>query len=186
MRGRLLFSVNEIRWPVACTRAAAMPRSDRTTQIFRNFKGGLVKVVLVATVAAALLGAACGGSTTTTPTPASSTPAVPMTTATWVGTVPVGGAAFYSFTLASSGTVSVTLNSVSGTDVPPTVMLGLGVGAPSGTACVVSGTTTNAAAGTTAQVTGTYGPGVECVNVSDVGNLFAPATFNVTITYPSS
>jgi hypothetical protein len=163
-----------------------MPRSDRTTQIFHNFKGGLVEVVLVATVAAALLGAACGGSSTTTPTTTAPAAVVPMTTVPFVGTVPVGGSAFYSFTLLSSGTVSVTLNSVSGTSVPPTVMLGLGVGAPSGTACVVSGTTTNAAAGTTPQVTGTYGPGVECVNVSDVGNLFAPATFNVTITYPSS
>jgi hypothetical protein len=163
-----------------------MPRSDRTTRIFHNFTGGLVKVVLAATVAAALLGAACGGSTTTAPTTTTPAAVVPTTTATWVGTVPVGGSAFYSFSLASSSTVSVTLNSVSGTDVPPTVMLGLGVGAPSGTACVVSGTTTNAAAGTTAQVTGTFGPGVECVNVSDVGNLFAPATFNITITYPSS
>jgi hypothetical protein len=163
-----------------------MPRSDRTTQIFHNFTGGLVRVVLVATVAAALLGAACGGSTTTAPTTTTPAAVVPTTTATWVGTVPVGGSVFYSFSLASSGTVSVTLTSVSGTYVPPTVMLGLGVGAPSGTACVVSGTTTNAAAGTSAQLTGTYGPGVECVNVSDIGNLFAPATFNVTITYPSS
>jgi hypothetical protein len=164
-----------------------MPRSDCTTQIFHSFKGGLAKVVLVATVAAALLGAACGGSTTTAPTTTTTpAPVVPTTTATFVGKVPVGGSAFYSFTLLSSGTVSVTLSSVSGAFVPPTVMLGLGVGAPSGTACVVSGTTTNAAAGTTAQLTGTYGPGVECVNVSDIGNLYAPATFNVTITYPSS
>jgi hypothetical protein len=156
------------------------------TQIFHNFAKGLVKVPLVATIAAALLGAACGGSTTTTPTSTTPAAAVPTTTTPWVGTVPVGGSAFYSFTLLSSGTVTVMLNSVSGTYVPPTVMLGLGVGTPSGTACVVSGTTSNTAAGTSPQVTGTYGPGVECVNVSDIGNLFAPATFSITITYPSS
>ena len=51
-----------------------------------------------------------------------------------------------------------------------------------GAAC--SGTATNAQAGTDPQVTGTYSPGRYCVNVSDIGNLAAPATFIVTIAHP--
>jgi hypothetical protein len=144
-----------------------------------------VKVILLATAAAALLGAACGGSSTTTPT-AAATAAGPTTTVTFAGALPVGGSAFYSFTLLSSGSVNVTLLSVGGADVPPTVMLALGVGTPNGTTCSVSSTAANYSAGTSPQLTVTDGPGVFCVNVSDPGNLFAPATFNIAINYPSS
>ena len=34
------------------------------------------------------------------------------------------------------------------------------------------------------QATGTVGPGLFCVRVYDVGNLFAPANFNITIAHP--
>ena len=70
-----------------------------------------------------------------------------------------GGFKFYSFTVAENGTVNVTLTSVGGTFVPSTVMLGLGLGAPAGTDCT-TGSTTNMAAGSTAQVTTTEAPGV--------------------------
>jgi hypothetical protein len=43
---------------------------------------------------------------------------------------------------------------------------------------------TNGAAGTDPQVTGTYAPGRYCVNVSDIGNLAAPANFTVAIAHP--
>ena len=62
-------------------------------------------------------------------------------------------------------------------------MLGLGIGQPSGTECVTT-TSVNTAAGSSAQVTGTYSAGVYCAKVSDIGNLYAPASFNVTIAYP--
>jgi hypothetical protein len=40
-----------------------------------------------------------------------------------------------------------------------------------------------AGAGTAPQLTGTFGPGLFCVRVYDVGNLPAPASFSVTIAH---
>ena len=61
--------------------------------------------------------------------------AAPTVTESFNGTLPVGGFKFYSFNIAANGTVNVTLNSVSGTGVPSTVQLGLGIGQPSGLDC---------------------------------------------------
>jgi len=82
-----------------------------------------------------------------------------------------------------NGTVNVTLNSVTGTGVPPTVQLGLGIGQPSGTDCSATITATGGINTAAPQATGTFGPGIFCVRVFDVGNLFAPAAFNVTIAH---
>jgi hypothetical protein len=133
----------------------------------------------------AVLAAACSKNnsstgTTTTPTP---TPVAPTTTNEFDSTVPVGGSVFYSFSVTTYGTVNVTLTSVSGADVPATVQLGLGIGQPAGTTCSTT-STTNAAAGATAQVTGSYDVGVYCAKVSDIGNLFAPANFTMSIAHP--
>jgi hypothetical protein len=131
-----------------------------------------------------LLGTACSHSSTTSPLSASAAAAAttPTTTEPFAGTVPVGGFAFYSFNIAVNGTVNVTLNSVSGPGVPSTVQLGLGIGTPAGVDCNATSTVT-AAAGTSPQLTGTFGPGTFCVRVYDVGNLFGPATFSATIAH---
>jgi hypothetical protein len=137
-----------------------------------------------------VFGTACSHSSTTSPsattstTPTTTTPAAPTVSESFTGTLPVAGFKFYSFNIAVNGTVNVTLNSVSGAGVPSTVQLGLGIGQPSGLDCAA---TTNVTAGTTAaapQTTGTFGPGLFCVRVYDVGNLFAPANFNITIAHP--
>lgn len=132
----------------------------------------------------ALLSAACSDTeSATAPAAADATVASPTTTENFAGVLQVGGASFYSFVVSQNGTVNVTLVSVGGTDVPSTVTLALGVGVPSGTGC--GGTTpTNAQPGPDPQLTGTYAPGRYCVNVSDVGNLAAPAAFTVTIAHP--
>jgi len=119
-------------------------------------------------------------STTTTPT---TTVASPTTTELFAGRVTVSGSAFYSFTVAENGTVNVDLADVGGANVPSTVWLGLGIGTPNGEDCSTS-STINTAAGATAQLTGTYAPGVYCVRVWDIGNLAAVAAFNVTIAHP--
>lgn len=132
-----------------------------------------------------LLAPACDK--TETPTSSSSTTtttvASPTMTEEFVGAVPVGGSTFYSFTVVENGTVNVTLTSVGGVGVPATVWLGLGIGTPSGEDCSTS-STTNTPAGSSPQVTGTYAPGIYCAKVLDIGNLFAPATFAVTIAHP--
>ena len=121
--------------------------------------------------------------TTTTTTTTNTAAADPATTENFTGRVPVSGSAFYSFTVSQYGTVNITLTEVNGQFVPSTVTLGLGIGRPSGEGCATT-STVNAQAGSTAQITGVYEAGVYCAEVFDVGNLFAPATFNVSIAYP--
>ena len=105
-------------------------------------------------------------------------------TETFSGILPVGGTKFYSFGVASSGTVNVTLTGVNVDGQPSDVSLTVGLGTPSGTSC--STTSPSAVqAGSAPQVTGTEQPGVYCVNVQDAGpNLPDPADFIVTIAHP--
>jgi hypothetical protein len=134
--------------------------------------------------AALVLTGACGSNTATSPsaTPAQ-TVADPTTTETFAGVVPVNGFRFYSFTSAAYGTINVTLTAVDGQFVPPTVMLGIALGQPDAADCAAT-TTVNAAAAATAQITGTYAAGIYCVRVADIGNLFAPAGFDISIAHP--
>jgi ABC-type glycerol-3-phosphate transport system substrate-binding protein len=142
--------------------------------------------VRIAVCALALVAAACSHDTTT-PSSTSSTPTstavtTPTASETFASTVDPGGAAFYSFNIAANGTVNVTLNGVGGTGVPSTVQLGLGIGTPAGVDCSTTSAVT-AGAGPGPQLTGTFGPGLFCVRVYDVGNLAAAATFRVTIAH---
>jgi ABC-type glycerol-3-phosphate transport system substrate-binding protein len=146
--------------------------------------------VRIAALGLTLLAAACSHDTTTpsstSSTTSSTTTTTPVTTPTtsepFASTLAVGGAAVYSFNIAANGTVNVTLNAVGGTGVPATVQLGLGIGTPAGVDCSTTSTVT-AAAGASPQLTGTFGPGLFCVRVYDVGNLPAPAAFRVTIAH---
>src|SRR5882757_4984258 len=134
-----------------------------------------------------MFGMACSHSSTTSPsatstTTTTATAAAPTVSESFTGTLPVAGFKFYSFNIAVNGTVNVTLNSVSGTGVPSTVQVGIGIGTPAGVDCTTTSTVT-AAAGTAAQLTGTFGPGLFCVRIYDVGNLFGPAAFKATIAH---
>jgi hypothetical protein len=135
-----------------------------------------------------MLCGACSHNSTTEPsntsTTTTTTVASPTVTEAFNGTLPVGGFKFYTFNIAASGTVNVTLNKISGTNVPATVQLGLGIGQPSGTDCGTTVSVTAGSAFAAPQTTGTFGPGLFCVRVFDVGNLAAPATFAITIAHP--
>ena len=139
--------------------------------------------------AAALSVSACDDKSSTATSPSSTdtttttTVSAPTTTELFAGRVAVGGSTFYSFTVVQNGTVNVSLADVGGANVPSTVWLGLGIGTPSAEDCTTA-TTVNTAAGSAAQLTGTYAPGVYCVRVWDIGNLVAVAAFNVTIAHP--
>lgn len=139
----------------------------------------IVSVALVATVAC---------NKTETPTsPTNTTPvttiAEPTVTEEFVGTVTVGGFSFYSFSVEQNGTVQLTLASVSGANVPSTVWLGLGIGIPAGEDCATT-SAINTQVATSAQLSGTYAPGIYCARVHDIGNLIAPATFTMSIAHP--
>jgi len=139
------------------------------------------------TLVLAVLAVACSKDTPTSPTSTTtSTSAVaaePIYNEQFTGKVSVSGSSFYSFTVTQYGTVNITLTNVDGAMVPPTVTLGLGIGVPDGEGCTTS-STVNTKAGSAAQLTGVYDAGVYCAEVFDVGNLYAPANFAVTIGYP--
>jgi len=133
-----------------------------------------------------LLVTGCGNDTLTSPTTTTETTvtvASPTVSEVFTGTLPVGGARFYSFATSTYGTINVTLTSVGGDFVPSTVMVALALGQPSGTECVTS-ITSNTASGTSPQISGPYAAGTYCVRIADIGNLFAAASFSITVAYP--
>jgi len=140
-------------------------------------------------IAILLCSAACSHNSVTDPSLTSTststtTPATPTVTEQFNGTLPVRGFRFYSFNIAVNGTVNVTLKSVTGTNVPSTIQLGVGIGTPSGQDCSTTVDATIAATFSTPVATGVFGPGLFCARVYDIGNLAAPATFAITIAHP--
>lgn len=139
--------------------------------------------------AAALLATATASCSSGPAAPTISTPASSTTiTEIFSSTLAVGGNRSYAFSIAGSGTTTATLTSIGGAGVPDTVIVNLSIGSPGSTGCLPSNTAqvqVSGDAGVTTQVTSTLSnPGVYCVGVSDVGNLFAPATFTVQIDHP--
>jgi len=121
--------------------------------------------------------------TTTTTTTTTATVASPIYSEDFTANVPVSGSAFYSFTVTEYGTVNISMTAVSGQYVPSTVTMGLALGKPEAEGCTPT-TSITSTAGAGPQITGAYDPGVYCVKVSDVGNLFSAANVAVTIAYP--
>jgi hypothetical protein len=128
-----------------------------------------------------LLTAACGNNDTPT---APTTPVGPQTEV-FIGMLPVQGSSFYSFTVTTSGQVSITLASLVATQPGPALntVLDLGVGTPLGTDCSVTNAVP-AAPGLTAQLVNTLTPAIYCTRLSDPGNLAAPVNFTVRIVHP--
>jgi len=134
--------------------------------------GRMSRSRLVGSVACvcALSLAGCGSGSSASTTSPSSVPAAATMNESFAGTVGVGEGLFYSFSMAQYGNVAVTLTGISGTDLPDDLTLTVGIGRPAGTSCTTS-TAITAGPGDTPQVTGTYGPGVFCVRISDSGTL---------------
>jgi hypothetical protein len=140
----------------------------------------------VALLAVAVLGAACGNNDTTTPT----TPTAPTSpvTESLNGSMAQNGTAIRTFTATQSGTVSVTLSSVtlSSAGPPANIALGLGIGIPAttGTDCKFS-QTVNTPAGAAAQLTAAVDAGTYCAGAYDIGNVGPNGvTVTVTVTHP--
>jgi len=126
------------------------------------------------------LAGACG---TTPPRPTAPSAVAPTSTETFAGTLAVGGAQFYSFSVGQYGTVNITLASLDGSSTS-TIQVSLGMGQPAAAVCTTSSGAVTTAPGTTPQLTNSFDPGVYCAQVSDVGNLSAPTKFVVTIAHP--
>ena len=122
---------------------------------------------------------ACEASTPTGPSE------VTLTTETFTGSLAVGASRFYSFTVASGGTVSVTLASVTSQADGATLSgpLEVGVGIPAGSGCRTS-VAASVSSGLTAQLQMSASPGVHCVRVSDTVGLSSPIHFSLRFTHP--
>jgi hypothetical protein len=120
--------------------------------------------------------------TTTSTTTTTATAAPAMTTETFAGTLGVGATTFYPFTVAQTGTVTATLVSIGGDEVPSTVQVRLGIGTEDDVGC--NATATSIVSSKSPVVTTSETAGAYCANITDVGNLFATAAFDVTITHP--
>jgi len=102
---------------------------------------------------------------------------------TFTATLALGATIFYSFTVPRDGPISLTLLDLRENGVPSEAAIGLTLGTPLGTGCS-SGAPTTVTVSATPQFSGSYGAGVYCVKVVDVGNLVVPARFSINITRP--
>jgi len=128
-----------------------------------------------------VLTVACGNDNTpSTPT----TPLLPSSEV-FTGTLGAQGSSFYSFTVATSGNVSITLASLVPKAPGPAVntVMGLGVGTPDGTTCAVTNSVTTAP-GLTAQLVNSLTPATYCAKIYDLGQLTGPVDFAVRIVHP--
>jgi hypothetical protein len=122
------------------------------------------------------------GATITSP---STNPADPTTTETFTGTLRPNTTAFYSFTVASYGTVNITLDEVTGVQVAEDVPFEfeIGPGVPRGTGCSPNSVLV-VAPGEGPHSSGLFEAGIWCVRLRELGNLPAPARFRITIAHP--
>lgn len=142
------------------------------------FRSRILMPWLAAAIAA---GAGCG--TTPPSTPTVPTVSVPVVVETYTDALPQLGSKFYSFSTSSSGSISLTLLSLTENGAASTDQLSLAIGQPLATDCSII-QNANASPGTTAQVTLTEPAGVYCARIFDGGTLTNPATFTVNIAHP--
>jgi len=108
--------------------------------------------------------------------PVTPTPVTPTVTDTFNGTLLVLGSNTHQFTVSQIGGVKVTVTSVT-----PAAAIGVGVGTPSGSNCLLIQNLT-AVADPGAQISGTATiTGTFCISVYDVGNLVESVDYVVTV-----
>ncbi len=137
--------------------------------------------------AAVMLGPACNNNNSTSSS-TSTTPSTFQTTDTFTGTLARNGAASYSFTVQSAGTVTVTLSALSDTvnpDAPPP-NVGISLGTWDGQSCSVQTGVFSDNASVGASISGTVtGPGVLCARIYDPATFVGdPLAYTVTATHP--
>jgi hypothetical protein len=142
----------------------------------------LTQVTVAASLAVVVAAvAACGGSNSTSNI---TSPSSAVTTETFTGTVQQSSTNVHNFTVASPGSVSVTMTSAG---PPATITMGLGIGNPdaSGNCIFLQGGTTAAVASTTTpQLSGNLtASGTYCVAIGDIGNAAGPITYTIVVSH---
>ena len=138
----------------------------------------------VIATALAIAISACGGSSDNSTTTQPTVITAPQT-ALFEGTLAVGGFSFYSFNVESTGNTDVMLASVTTSTAPGTsanVVLGMAIGSPLGTDCVIT-TSVVAAAALQSPLVSNLVAGTYCVRVYDVGNMTVPVNFAIRIVH---
>lgn len=144
-------------------------------------KGGMRsnRLLSMALVLASLMSmAACNPFDLSPSTPSTSTSG--PSTDTFNGALLQGQSLTFMYTVATAGTVSVTLTAVTPSTTSP---LGLGMGPSSGGTCSVTNSTSAAIAGSAAQLSATENPGTYCVQVSDLGGLATTSSVTITVAH---
>jgi hypothetical protein len=121
--------------------------------------------------AAVIVACGCGGSSTSPSTTASSTD-------TFSSLLTSGGESSHQFTITQSGTITVTLQSVS-----PATAVGFGIGVPAAGPCSLSSSMV-ADAGATGQIALQADAGTYCAAVYDPGTVTNFVTFTLTVQHP--
>ena len=133
---------------------------------------------VLAALAATAVGAAGCGSSTTSSTTTTTTPSVSITE-TYTGTVAVGGAASFSFSVLASGNVTATYKSMS---PAAGATMGLALGIWNGASCNVIIANDNAIVNSTV-IGNATAAGTLCVRAYDIGKLTATQTVELAITH---
>jgi hypothetical protein len=115
--------------------------------------------------------------------PPETLPNTSLTVESFTGTLPLKGAAFYSFSVTEKGTTYLSLISLKEAGVASAVKVTIGLGTPRGTSCSSSNILAVTGDGSL-QLTGTTERGVHCAIVLDTGNLTSEATFSLNIVHP--
>lgn len=139
-----------------------------------------MKVRGAVSVALMLLGAACSEDLET---PTSATTTATPTTILFSGTLQPRASRFYSYTLATGGSVSALLASIERNGIPSTNALEIGIGSPAGTGCAVT-MSANVSASLIPQLRHDAAAGTYCVRVADTDGLSAPMTFTIRVIHP--
>ena len=138
----------------------------------------------LAAVALALAMSACGGSDSTSGVTTPTLISGPQTVL-FEGKLDVGGSAFSSFTVSTTGNANVMLASVTASSSPGTessVVLGLALGTPLGTDCSII-SALPASAALQSPLVNNLAPGIYCARVYDLGNLRSSVKFAVRIVH---
>jgi hypothetical protein len=120
--------------------------------------------------------------TPTTPTTSTGPLTAATSTESFSGTLAAAGTTLNTFTVASAGSVQISLTSVAPL---ATLALGVSIGGWNGVSCTLIAKNEAARSGSIA-LTGTAASGTYCVNVYDVGNIASDVSFDftVTVTHP--
>jgi len=114
---------------------------------------------------------------------ATSPTAVATVTETFSGTLAAQVSSVFVFSVTQSGTIAVTLTSLSPTTTVP-VALGIGTSTVGATTCTTTSSTPTATASSSPQITIDGQPGTYCIDIHNVGSVATASTFTITVVHP--